>query len=120
MECLTMCDNFSTLAAVQSNISDNKGTMMNLQRKILAFASVLLTLLMAGCAASDESSNNAAAVPPPPSATEVMQKEMTDLKNENTSLKGQIAKLQQDNSAATAHAAEMETQLADIRAKLAA
>jgi TolA-binding protein len=52
------------------------------------------------------------------SATEVMlQRQVSDLRNENQSLKQVNEKLQQENRTSTARIAELETQLAELRSK---
>jgi TolA-binding protein len=80
-------------------------------------ASIFLLCLI-GCSGSEEAKKEIP--PPPPSATETMQKEMNDLKSKNESLKKQVAKLEQDNRTAIAKAAELETQLTELKEKAAA
>jgi len=82
-------------------------------RSILFFGIISAFLMFAGCHGSDEAEkdNTTAA----PSATALMQKQVNDLKAENASLKQQVEKLQQDNRTATAHSAELETQLAEMK-----
>jgi TolA-binding protein len=75
--------------------------------------------MIIGCASSDETSKENAA-PPAPSATETMKKQITNLQAENISLRSQVEKLQQDNRAATARIAELETQLTELKEKPAA
>lgn len=70
-------------------------------------------LFLAGCHGSDEAEKDSTV--PAPSATALMQKQVNDLRAENASLKQQIEKLQQENRSATAHSAELETQLADMK-----
>src|ERR1043166_5591301 len=97
--------------------------MKNLKLKPVIMYLVLLTwgMIMIGCGSSEESSKQSAPPPPAqPSATEAMQNEMNALKTENTTLKDRIAKMEQDNRAATAHTAELETQLAEMKERLAA
>ena len=84
---------------------------------ILIVASIFLLCLI-GCSGSEEAKKEIP--PPPPSATETMQKEMNDLKSKNESLKKQVAKLEQDNRTAIAKAAELETQLTELKEKAAA
>lgn len=84
---------------------------------IIAMVCVIISTIIIGCSSSIEANR----VPPPPpslSATEIMQKELADSKAEKLALEKQIAKLQQDNNAATARAAEVETQLAEMRTKI--
>ena len=75
-------------------------------------------LMMAGCASSEETAQEKTSPPPSPSATEMMQKEMVNLRTENANLRQQISKLEQDNRTLTAHSAELETQLAEIKERL--
>ena len=89
----------------------------NIQRTIIAFAGGIVCLIIIGCSSSIEA-NRVPPPPPAPSATEMMQKELADSKAEKLALEKQIAKLQQDNNAATARAAEVETQLAEMRTKI--
>lgn len=58
--------------------------------------------------------------PPPPSATEILQKELNELKTENSVLKKQITTLEQENRNIVARSADLETQLADCNDKLRA
>ena len=55
-----------------------------------------------------------------PSALEVMQKDMTALQTTNDSLKYQITRIEQEKNALAAHAADLETQVNDLKAKFAA
>ena len=77
---------------------------------------ILCGVLLWGCGGSKESQQP----PPGQSATELLQKQLSELKRENESLKQQVDKLQQDNRIATARAAECETQLAEMREKATA
>ena len=78
------------------------------------------SVIIIGCSASEEGTKEKASPPPLPSATEMMNKSMADLKLQNDSLKSQIIKLEQDNRAATAHAAEIETRMNELKEKLSA
>jgi TolA-binding protein len=80
---------------------------------ILIVASIFLLCLI-GCSGSEEAKREI------PGTTELMQNEMNDLKSQNESLKKQIAKLEQDNRTAVARAAELETQLVELKDKAAA
>ena len=93
---------------------------MNLKSHYLSVAILIAAMMIFGCASSDEASmeKEEPKQPAQPSATEMMQKEMASLKEENSSLKDQLSKMEQDNRAATARAAEMETQLAEVKEHL--
>ncbi|MFI5251466.1 MAG: tetratricopeptide repeat protein [Bacteroidota bacterium] len=75
-------------------------------------------LLIIGCHGSEEAEKSN--IPPAPSPAELMQKQLNELKMENAGLKAQVEKVQQDNRTITAHAAELETQLADLKERQAA
>ena len=75
---------------------------------------ILCGVLLWGCGGSKESQT-----PPGQSATDLMRKQLTDLRKDNDALKQQIDKVQQENRIATARAAECETQLAELREKQA-
>ena len=81
---------------------------------LLNFIIVLFGLLLIGCSASEETAKESTP-PPQPSASEMMQKEISTLKTENASLKQQLTKIEQDNRAATARVAELETQLTELK-----
>lgn len=89
---------------------------MNRSKAIFAVAIVvMLGLFLTGCSGSEETQQ---AFPEQPSATEVMlQKQVSDLKNETQSLKQQNEQLQQELRTARSRIAELETQLAEISSK---
>jgi TolA-binding protein len=91
--------------------------MRQVQTFVLLLA-ITCTSFLVGCSSSKETQETL------PwqiqrSATEIMRDEMINLRASNDSLKRQITKLEQDNRATTAHAAELETQLMDMKTKLA-
>ena len=97
--------------------------MKQLSYALIFFISMMLisSLMIIGCSSSGESSKETTPVQPPlPSATEMIQKEMSGLKMENDSLKRQLTKLQEYNRSVVARSAEMETQLAEMKDKMAA
>jgi len=71
------------------------------------------------CSGSRESSSESTTTPPPPSATEVLQRQLIDLRIENDSLRTQNSKLQESNKSLLAHSAELEATLADLKGKTA-
>lgn len=77
------------------------------------------SFLLAGCSGSGEGLKTESP-PPQPSATELMQKDMAALQTTNDSLKYQISRLEQEKITLTAHVTDLETQVADLKAKLAA
>ena len=87
--------------------------------KIGFIFTIIICTLFVGCSSSEEMQQEEQK-PPQPSATEMMQKELNDLRAENGSLKAQIAKLEQDNRASTVRAAELETQLAELKERMIA
>jgi len=95
--------------------------MKKFQRKsrfILA-AAVISGLVLAGCRGTEESAKE---TPPPvlaePSATEMIQKELNELRASADSCKQQLGRAQQEKAAAAAHAADLESQVAELREKL--
>ena len=82
---------------------------------MLLLAALLLGIILTGCGSSEEAEKEKAAQAKIPTATAVMQKQIDDMRADNTAMKSQVEKLQQDNRAATAHAAELETQLAEAK-----
>lgn len=85
-----------------------------LSGKAVVVPLILCGVLLWGCGGSKEAQQP----PPGQSATELLQKQLSELRRENESLKQQVDKLQQDNRIATARAAECETQLAELRDKV--
>jgi len=86
-------------------------------------AAIIMLFLLGSCHGSDESSKEQAETPSPalqPSATEVMQKEMATLRTTNDSLSRVLAALQQENRTLAAHAADLESQLNQLKDKIAA
>jgi len=75
-----------------------------------AFFVASLTLI--GCGGSEETMEEEGMEMTPEMA---MQKSVDSLKAENTSLRSQIAKLEQDNRSLTAKSAELETRLAETQ-----
>ena len=57
-------------------------------------------------------------IPPQPSATEMMHKELNDVRAENSALKQQVATLEQENRTATARIADLETQVTELKEQL--
>ena len=90
-----------------------------LTSRSILLASIITLLMLVGCSSSEQIEQTQTRSVEP-SATEMMQKEMTGLKTENAALKDQVSKLEQDNRTATAHAAELETQLAELKDRLIA
>lgn len=93
------------------------------QLRTFLFSSLFMAgLVFAGCSASDEPTHEKTQppAPPQPSATEMMTKEMTTLKTQNDSLQQEITKVEQNNRLTTARAAELETQVAELKEKLTA
>lgn len=84
-----------------------------------SFVIILFTshLFLFGCGGTIAVEKESELPPPPPSATEVLQKEMSDLKSENETLKKQISECEQDKRVITARAAELETQLSELKEK---
>ena len=80
---------------------------------------LIVALILIGCSASEEQTKQQAP-PQQPSATEMMTNVMGDLKKQNDSLNTRLSKLEQDNRVAIAHAAELETQLTEMKEKIAA
>lgn len=94
---------------------------VNIKHLIVAGCTLLLLcamLALTGCSSSEESAKET--VPPPPSATEMMQKQLADLQTQSDSLKRVVSTLEQNNRTATAHSADLETQLAEMKDKLTA
>jgi TolA-binding protein len=79
-------------------------------------AAIAAALVITGCSSSDEAMKPAP--PPEPSATEALQKELADCRSENLGLKQQTARLEQENKAAATRAADLESQLAALKASV--
>ena len=98
---------------------------MNNQQKVLPrikaavpFIPLLFfAVLVWGCGSSGETPKQ---IPSQPNATEVMRREVLKIRQENDSLKAQLARQQQDNRTVTARAAQLETENAELRDKLKA
>lgn len=75
---------------------------------------IFLMTALIGCGGSDEAVEEA---PQTPSATEMMQKELSDLRTQNESLNQQVAKCEVEKRTVTARVAELETELADWKDK---
>ncbi|MBA4313425.1 MAG: hypothetical protein C0417_12450 [Chlorobiaceae bacterium] len=75
-----------------------------------------LIVTQLGCGGSDEVAKEPEA-PAMPSPTEMMQKEVTDLRNQNESLQQQVAKCEVEKRTVTARVAELETELAEWKDK---
>jgi len=88
-------------------------------RLSLPLFSLAISLALSGCGGSEPAVKESEA-PPQPSATEILQKEMNDLKTENNVLNKRVVTLEQDKRIVTAHAAELETELAELKEKQAA
>jgi TolA-binding protein len=86
--------------------------------KILIIVTIVASgLFIPGCGTSTTTEKEAPLPPPQPSATELMQKQMNELKVENESLKKQVTECEESKRAITAHAAELETQLSELKEK---
>ncbi len=72
--------------------------------------------LLFGCHGSEETTTNN---PPQLSATEQMQQQLISLRYVNDSLRGRVAVLEQNARSATAHVAELEMQLNELKEKSA-
>ena len=68
-------------------------------RKNAGLPAAFLFAVLAGCSSSEEAQKPE---PPQPSATEMLQKQLNDLKSENALLKDQVARLEQDKRAGAA------------------
>jgi TolA-binding protein len=88
-------------------------TVQTILRSIVIAGLSIVLFFMIGCSGSQEAEKEN--VVPELSAPTIMQKQVSDLRTENASLKQQLERLQQDNRTITAHAAELETQLADMK-----
>lgn len=89
----------------------------------IAFSLILplcTCLLFFGCSASDESTHDVTppSMPPKASATEMITQEMAHLKTQNDSLQQELVKIELSNRITTAHATELETQVAELKEKL--
>jgi tol-pal system protein YbgF len=84
----------------------------------IVIVSTLLGIILWGCSSSDESTKHQTQQSPPqPSATELMTTTVNTLKVQNDSLKLRISSLEQSNRSSVARAAELETQLNDLKSK---
>jgi len=84
----------------------------------LPFLLLIVSFLISGCGTTEEAEQEE--IPPPPSATELLQQELNGLKTENSVLKQQISRLEENNRAAVAKSANLENLLADCNEKLKA
>jgi TolA-binding protein len=75
-----------------------------------------LIVTQIGCGGSDQVAKEPE-TPAMPSPTEVMQKEVTDLRNQNESLQQQVAKCEVEKRTVTARVAELETELSEWKEK---
>ncbi len=84
-------------------------------KSFLSFLVVIISASLAtlGCRSSDETTTNTP--PSQPSATELMQKQLSSLRTTNDSLRSKISALEQNNRAATARVAELETQISELK-----
>lgn len=94
-------------------MTKSNGTAYNLLRKTGILAVILMAGWFYGCGSSDDTQKPPAA----PTATDIMQKQMMDLRTQNDSLAAALQKSQQDYRAATAHSAELETELTELKEK---
>lgn len=74
---------------------------------------LIAVLFIAGCGGGEEVQQEAPASQP--NAVEIMQKQLTDLRAENASLRARVLDLEQSNRTAVARTAELESQLASMR-----
>src|SRR5512144_840188 len=88
---------------------------MTTRRVAALLAAASAAMMITGCSSSDQSM--APQPPPQPSASELLQKQLADCHSENAGLKAQEAKLQQDAKASAARATDLESQLAELKAK---
>jgi TolA-binding protein len=83
------------------------------------FFIVIIPVFIIGCSGSGDIQKSESA-PPQTTATELMQKDMVALQTTNDSLKYKISRLEQEKSALATHVTNLETQVNDLKAKLAA
>lgn len=72
---------------------------------------------IAGCSGSEEASRQVTSSSGP-SATEIMQREISDLRTENNTLKLRTVTLEQEKRNASARAAELETELMEMQSRM--
>lgn len=70
------------------------------------------TIVLGGCSSSDDMVKNE---PLQPGVIEMLQLEVNNLRAENTSLKQQVAKLEEEKRTATARVAELETEVTELK-----
>ncbi|MDI6766847.1 MAG: tetratricopeptide repeat protein [Bacteroidota bacterium] len=90
--------------------------MINYIKIIFTLIIAAICLFYAGCGSSEEIEKESTS--PQPGATEAMQKELSDLKIEHEALKKQVVQVEQEKRNATARAAELETQIAELKEKI--
>lgn len=83
-----------------------------------AFVVVVATLPLLGCASSEEAGKWEETTPPEPGLIDLMQKTIDSLRADNSKLRSQVMKLEQENRNLVARAAELETRLAGEREKV--
>ncbi len=91
--------------------------MLNPIRILTIVTIVSSVIFITGCGTTTTTEKEEPLPPPQPSATELMQKQMNELKAENESLKKQVTECEQSKRAITAHVAELETQLSELKEK---
>ncbi|HLX11379.1 MAG TPA: tetratricopeptide repeat protein [Bacteroidota bacterium] len=86
--------------------------------QIVACAAVIgFASMTTGCGGSNDAERERVA-DSTRTATQMMMKQMDDLRGDNASLKTQLNQSQSENRTLKAHSAELETQLADLRSKM--
>ena len=85
----------------------------------LIFGVLFISVSIVGCSSSEETTKEKSATKSTQiSATELMQKDLKTLREEKAALEQKVSSLERENRTATARAAELETQLTEIKERL--
>lgn len=86
---------------------------------VFIFGVLFISVFIVGCSSSEESTKEQSITKSSQiSATELMQTDLKTLREEKAVLEQQVSKLERENRTATARAAELETQLSEIKERL--
>ena len=98
-------------------MNNKQKTLPWIQAAVSITSLLVFAVLVWGCGSSGETPRQN---PSQPNASEIMRREVLRARQENDSLKAQLARQQQDNRTVTARAAQLETENAELRDKLKA